>query len=848
MKQAAIVATIAATNSIMNVYLTIHCHFYQPPRENPWIEEIERQDSAAPFHDWNDRIAHECFTPNGWARINDSQARVLDIVNNYRYISFNVGPTLMSWLEQKAPHTYQRILEADRQSCAERSGHGNAIAQVYNHMILPLANRRDKITQVRWGLADFRYRFGREAESIWLAETAVDAATLEVLIEHGIKYIILCPTQAARCRPIGSSHWIDVSGGQIDPTRPYRCFLTDGSARSLDIFFYDGPISRSIGFDNLLHDAKRLVERFQLAISSQREHTQLISAATDGETYGHHKPLGEMALAYAVMHEASKRGFVLTNYGEFLEVNPPTWEVELKPVSAWSCVHGVSRWTDDCGCHTGGAQGWRQHWRRPLREALDWLRDRLTTLYEQEAAEYLRDPWAARNDYINVILDRTPENINAFFERQQQHELDNEDRMRAILLLEIQRYAMLMYTSCAWFFSEISGIETIQVLRYAARAIQLAEEFVDEDWEGKFLHQLERAPSNIPGYGTGAGVYRQLVRPSVVRLERIANHYAVSSLFEELPKLTRLFCFNADRLDYERQQLGRLTLAVGRLKLKSIITTETRDFAFGLLHAGGRDFYCAVRAFPGQAHYRQIKADIFERFPDQSLMEVIRTLDDHFGPYCYTFKDLFIEKRRDILRRVSDDLLKRFSQTYEHIYQENMRIMMALKADGLPVPAEYRIAAEYTLSERLNHQIDQLTDLFDPECYKEIMEIIDEAEEYGYRLNYSHAAEILSTTLNDLLLTITLIPNSNLIADAFNEVARFLILAARLRINLQLRRAQDIYFAFLNERFSTPEVIAATEAGDATVGWRKAALELGRRLSLNVERFEISQQVSTAAD
>ncbi|HEY9762282.1 MAG TPA: glycoside hydrolase, partial [Trichocoleus sp.] len=244
------------------VYVCIHGHFYQPPRENPYLNTVELQPSASPFHDWNERIHHECYRPNAFARILNDRGEVIRIVNNYEYISFNIGPTLMSWMENYDPITYQRILEADRRSCDRFGGHGNAIAQVYNHIIMPLANRRDKYTQIRWGKADFRRRFGRDPEGMWLAETAVDGETLEALVDEGIRFIILAPSQVQRCRPMAhgdhsAGEWHEVGGGQIDPSRPYRCFLKDANGnphpeRFLDVFFYDGPISRDMGFNDVL--------------------------------------------------------------------------------------------------------------------------------------------------------------------------------------------------------------------------------------------------------------------------------------------------------------------------------------------------------------------------------------------------------------------------------------------------------------------------------------------------------------------------------------------------------------------------------------------------------------------
>ena len=341
------------------VYVTIHGHFYQPPRENPYLNTIERQPSAQPFHDWNERIYHECYRPNAFARIINEHQQLIGIVNNFEYLSFNIGPTLMSWLEKYDLEVYKKIIEADHLSSERLNGHGNAIAQVYNHIILPLANKRDKYTQIRWGKEDFYARFGRDTEGMWLAETAVDYETLEVLIDEEIKFIVLAPSQAESCRPItnhqseeSENQWYEVAGSQIDPTRPYRCFIKDG--RYIDIFFYDGPISRDMGFNDVLETADNLVGRLGQAIKGDPRSSQLISVATDGETFGHHKGGTEKCLAYAFSEIFLGRGWTVTNYAHYLSISEPTWEVVLKPVTSWSCSHGVDRWQDNCGCGGGG--------------------------------------------------------------------------------------------------------------------------------------------------------------------------------------------------------------------------------------------------------------------------------------------------------------------------------------------------------------------------------------------------------------------------------------------------------------------------------------------------------------
>lgn len=476
--------------------LIIHGHFYQPPRENPWTGEVETEPSAAPFHDWNERIHAESYAPNA-------------AVNNYARISFNFGPTLLSWLERHHPDTYQHILAADRESAARRSGHGNAIAQAYGHAILPLCNERDRLTQVVWGVADFRFRFGRKPEALWLPETAANDATLALLIQQGLRYVILAPEQAKRVR-VGSE-WLDVSGGKVDTTRAYRFEHPDGSGRSIAVFFYDGSLARAIAFERALTSSRGLVELFLRA--AQRG--DLVNVATDGETYGHHFKFGDLGLAHALGVEATQAGFWITNYGEYLDRHPPEMAVEIEngpegEGSSWSCAHGVGRWTRDCGCHTGGEAGWKQAWRDPLRVALNFLRDDAASKFETAAGELLRDPWAARNDYVSVLLE--PDRARGeFLARHAVRPLSEAERERSFQLLEMQRSALLMFTSCGWFFSDLAGIETIQVLRYAARVIDLQEQLGLDVRRKEFLELLAKAKSNRPEKGNGAEIFSRIV-------------------------------------------------------------------------------------------------------------------------------------------------------------------------------------------------------------------------------------------------------------------------------------------------------------------------------------------------
>ena len=493
--------------------LIIHGHFYQPPRENPWIGTIDPEPTAAPFHDWNERIQVECYEPNSAVRIVDASTGKERLINNYAHISFDFGPTLLSWLERNHAETYARIIAADAQSARMRNGHGNALAQAYNHAILPLCNERDRRTQVRWGLADFRHRFGREPEAMWLPETACNDDVLGLLIDEGLRFVILAPQQAARVR-LPSDGWQEVAGNSIDTSIPYSYFHRDRSGRSIAVFFYDQELAQAIAFEQALASSSSLVERFAQRSAAIRGS---INIATDGETYGHHHKFGDLCLAYALQIDAPAQDFAITNYGEFLDRHLPETEVEISngpkgEGSSWSCTHGVGRWIRDCGCHTGGAPGWNQSWRGPLREALDFLRDQGEVYFESTRGALFIDPWSARDDAVRLVLDER-ESREAFLDRHAPRQLGLEEQRRALLFLELQRNLLLMYTSCGWFFHDISGIEPIQILKYACRALNLMNQLGLRSPRGRFLEILAQAKSNRPEFGNGAGIYRRSVEP-----------------------------------------------------------------------------------------------------------------------------------------------------------------------------------------------------------------------------------------------------------------------------------------------------------------------------------------------
>ena len=683
----------------MERYVCIHGHFYQPPRENPWLEAIEVQDSAYPYHDWNERITAECYAPNSAARILNSRNEIVSIVNNYARISFNFGPTLLAWMENASRGLYEAILSADRESQERYSGHGSAIAQAYNHMILPLATARDKKTQVLWGIRDFEHRFHRKPEGLWLPETAADLETLDVLAEAGIKFTVLSPYQASHVRTSGSRSWKEVSGGRIDPSTPYRINLP--SHRSISVFFYDGPISRAIAFEELLARGENLASRLCGAFAESRRRPQLIHIATDGETYGHHRGHGDMALAYALDCLEQSQAARLTNYGEFLERHPPTHEARIFEKSSWSCAHGVERWRAACGCNSGMHGDWQQRWRAPLRDALDWLRDELGGRFEEEGRKLFRDPWRARDEYIAVVLDRGRESVSSFLLSHAARRLTSPEQVRALKLMELQRHAMLMYTSCGWFFDEISGIETVQILQYAARALQLGQELFDEEFEDAFTGRLELAESNLPEHRNGKVIYDKFVRPAVVDLEKVGAHYAISSLFEDFGPSSRVYAFDVDREDFYVRQEGRGRLALGRATITSRITRKTATLSFGVLHLGDQNVSGGVREYMGEAAYGELVSEIKGLFERGDVPNLLRAVDRNFGDGTYSLRLLFRDQQRKIVNLIMEKALSEAASLYRSFYAQYSTLARFLTELNIRPPARFQMAVDFTLHEDL---------------------------------------------------------------------------------------------------------------------------------------------------
>ncbi|MGC2324294.1 MAG: DUF3536 domain-containing protein [Terriglobales bacterium] len=819
----------------MDRYLCIHCHFYQPPRENPWLEAVEVQESASPYHDWNRRITAECYAPNAASRLLDGSNRITKIVNNYAHISFNFGPTLLSWMEDNAPGTYQSILDADRQSQQRFSGHGNALAQAYNHMILPLADRADKYTQILWGIRDFEHRFRRQPEGMWLPETAVNIETLEILASLGIRFTVLAQRQAKSVRKVGGRTWKEVQG-VIDPSRAYRLRLP--SRRVITLFFYDGPISQAVAFEGLLSNGEQFAQRLLSGFSDERTWPQLMHIATDGETYGHHHKYGDMALAYALDHIANQNLAKITNYGEFLEQHPPTHEAEIVDNSSWSCVHGIERWRADCGCSTGGRPGWNQQWRAPLRQSLDWLRDELRPHFEQKAATLLKDPSAARNDYIDVVLDRTLENQERFFAKHARPAstlganaagngspspgLPDEAKVTILKLMELQRHAMLMYTSCGWFFDELSGIETVQVIMYAARAVQLAQDLFGDHIEQGFLERLAQARSNLPEHGTGADIYRKWVKPAAIDLLKVGAHYIISSLFDPYGQHSSVYCYTVDRDDYRVFESGRARLAVGNGRVCSRITQECANLTFGALHLGDHNVNAGTRYFRGQEDHDGLVKEVSEAFLSGDVPTTLRVLDRQFVGVTYSLKSLFRDEQRRIVSTILDSTLAEAEGSFRQLYERHAPLMRFLGELGTQPPPVLQLTAEFVLNGSLRRAFEE-EDL----DLDRIRTLLEAAQREHVRLDGAGLSYALRASLDLMMQSFQAEPAA---PERLERMEAVIQMVRGLPFEVNLWRIQNIYYQMLQR--VRPEFQARKDEEART--WLSHFDRLGEKLGISV--------------
>ncbi len=807
----------------MDKYVCIHGHFYQPPRESAWLEDVELQDSAYPYHDWNARITEECYRQNAASRILGPDRKIVDIVNTYERMSFNFGPTLLYWMESHAPDVYQKILDADKKSRERFSGHGCALAQVYNHMILPLSNTRDKYTQVIWGIEDFKHRFQRAPEGMWLPETAVNLSSLEVLAEHGIKFTILAPRQAKRVRRVGGRRWRDVTEGDLDTTNPYSCRLPSG--REIALFFYNGSPSHDIAYGGLLHSGENFALRLIHSFPKDDGQAHLIHVATDGESFGHHHRHGDMALAYCLHHIESNQLAKVTIYGEYLEKFPPDQEVEIWDNSSWSCAHGVERWKSNCGCAADQSLSGKQQWRAPLRQALDWLRDKLAGVYENRMAQYHADPWRLRNQYIGVINNRIREHVEDFISKSTGRVLEHQDKVTFLKLLEMQRNAMLMYTSCGWFFDNIAGIEAVQVMQYAARAMQLCHEVQGWDFVDEFKAILKNAPANIRPFNTGKDVYEAFVEPARVDLNRVGAHFALSSAFEESIKgITGVYCYSAKVEDGDRLEAGVQILATGRVAIRSNITFEEHKVDLVVFYLGDHNLFATVRAQMLDEEFKQVRGDLRQAFRRGDSNEVMRLMNVVFGGKNYSLTHLFKDQQRQVLNEVLEGTWEEIESSFRHIYEHNYAIMQMIRNMNMPLPKALSAPAEFVLNEDLCAAIQ------DEEINVDrLRNLADEAERLSLSLDMERLSFEGSHRINDLMDLLDEEPDN---VELLVSIEQTLEILRALTPNLDLQNAQNVFFNIAKQKWATMKRKAASD--DDAAKWVEHFGNLAHHLGLAI--------------
>lgn len=797
-------------------YVCIHGHYYQPPRENAWLEVVELQDSAAPFHDWNERINFECYAPNTAARILDHKNDIIKIVSNYSRMSFNFGPTLLSWMEKADPQTYKSILKADKKSMKLFGGHGSALAQAHGHLILPLANEKDKETQVIWGIKDFEYRFGRKPEGMWLAETATDTATLEVLAEQGIKFTVLAPRQAKAFRREGEENWTQLSHAGIDTRRPYLCKLPSG--KSIALFFYHGGVAQGVAFEGLLNNGKHFANRL-LDAFDRDDSNQIVHIATDGESYGHHHKKGEMALAHCLDTIHTQEGFSLVNYGQYLELFPPTYEVEIHENSSWSCVHGVERWRSNCGCSTGGRPDWTQAWRGPLRDTLDWLRDTILPAFEKEAAALYKDTWAARNDYIEVLLDRTPERVAKFLEKHTREGIElKEVKSQLFRLMEMQRNAMLMYTSCGWFFDEVSGIETNQILQYANRAIYYAKQTTNLDLHDEFLARLTAIPSNV--YENGAVSYRESVMPARVDLARVCMHFAASYLFESYPDELDFFNYTADSEVLVKKEAGNFMLALGRTTIKSKITFSEKKFNFAVLHLGQQNIIGNISMDMSREVFDKMSAEIMDSFLTPNLGAVIGTMQHYFGEEKYSIWHLFRDEKRKILKQITDQSLQAVEQSFRDIYKDNYQLMTSMVNSAIPIPEAFRNAVQFVINRDL-HQFF-INGSFD---IRDLQQLVSEFKKWKVKL--TDESSLLLAVSERIYQEVEALDTSDASLERLSRTIKIMEVVNDIDLNPNYWKSQNLYWSALKGLRKEKWVFAHQD-------WEEAFYKMGNLLEIKL--------------
>ena len=736
-----------------NHHLAIHGHFYQPPRENPWLGIIEEQESAHPFCNWNSRICAECYNPLTCSPVCDESHRTTDLFNCYAHISYNFGPTLLSWLDKYYPYTVERLKIADKIAQNSYDGFGSAMAQVYNHQILPLSDAKDKHTQIIWGIKEFYFRFNRKPSAMWLSETAIDMNTVRALIDHGIKYIILSPLQASYTRKFGEFEWTGVPDGTIDTRTPYRLFEVDGGGRThfnryLDVLFYDKNISTKISFEHLLTDNKKLEWLIKERYSEEATLPQLVLIATDGEIYGHHEKNGNKHLANVINQLLGTGNCSVTNLDKFLDNNKPSQEVKLwegvdGKGSSWSCSHGVGRWHTDCGC-SDGPHEYNQQWREHLRNAFDELRFNIRKICETISSELLYDFTDARNDYISIILEPTQEMRDRFLERHAKEKLSKNGQIKLWKILEADRNAMLMYTSCGWFFSDISGFEPQQNMRYALRAAELAQDFSDYNLISLLQDRLKKASSNISNMGTGEDIFNKFILPTRYTTKHLTAVFALLNLYKlPLPKYDSKVVLSNIEISNKNEML----FITGSSICTDKFTLEKKEHYF----LGFSD----LKTLNTGVCFTN---DITEarKMTGLNIKELLILLNNE----GIKASALPYNERKLLNNKILDRALTEADQNLHNFFSSHKTIFEHFTANKLPIPAHLKEIGEEALSFKLKQCIQAgiTQEILSDDCINEVHNIKEQANICGLNINMSDSSRIiakffsnkLSGLLNDL--------------------------------------------------------------------------------------------------
>jgi alpha-amylase/alpha-mannosidase (GH57 family) len=825
-----------ADDRVKKRYVIIHGHFYQPPRENPWLDIIEKQASASPDHDWNERIYDQCYRPNAYSRILDSRGMIVDIHNNYLYMSSNFGPTLFLWLEKNHPKVAAQIIAADRESCLKFKNHGNALAQVYNHMIMPLALRRDKLTQIRWAKEFFHKRYNREPEGFWLAETAINMETVECLIEEGVRFVVLSPIQAESVRPIaGNEQWKSASQG-VDTRHAYRIFARKFDATRtgghLDVFFFNEGLSREVSFGDLLVNANTLGAKIRSCYDDEADHDQAVVIATDGETFGHHKPFGDMCLAYFFSRVAAEMDIVPVNFGYFLEKNPPAFEVMLKNEfgegTAWSCAHGMGRWSRDCGCKAGGPPAWNQAWRAPLRHAFDSLQKQIDETYEKSLSAFVPDPWQLRDAYQRLLEARTLKDFKTLLVKEGvMGSITDNDAMMVRRMLEAQKYMLFAYTSCGWFFFDISGIETVQNIAYAGRALALA---IDKPQRGRvtadFLRLLAEAKSNVAGKD-GAVIFNESVAPFLRHLEILC--FTAVAEKTVAPDKTGSDEFDNFGFRVALSELGHAKKGeqgepgMFLASINNIGSGEHARFAVCLARDDGQ-----IRGWclPGD-----IAEDASSGAPDTKLFL------SHPETTALDLSSMFEESKVRLAGHFMASMARDTRNKYESWMEQNEKILDSLSSLGVPLPPFVAAPIAYVLTAQWNSAINEIKIYGrEDDVYNRLLGLWKKTRKYNIILDYTESARLLL----DLLVS-----ELNIFAETLSEVSsermRYLLnIVDRFAIPFSKNKTEDLFFSILEKALKPmhDEFRRNPESGHRETIIR--LVQFARRMNFNTDAFPVA--------